>query len=170
METPRQNKMNELITIGFYTLLTLIFVRIAYVDYKEHAIYDIDNILAALLITAHSIYSETFLDSLIFGAIALLIGFCIFLIAYFYYGFEAFGLGDVLLFGVLGLLFAQDFLSYFSISLMISGFIIILLIPFLGMKKLNRLEIPMAPVLLFWVPIFIYFDKPSIILLLQKFL
>lgn len=161
--------MNNLITIGFYIILAIIFIRIAYIDYKEHAIYDRDNLMAALVIGAYNLYHSMLLDSLIWAVLGLIIGFLIFLSAYAYYHFEAFGLGDVFLLGILGALFRSDFLSYFSISLMASGFLVILLIPFLGMKRLNSLEIPLAPILLFWVPIFILLDKPSIILLLQKF-
>lgn len=169
MVTPRLLNMDIAVTIGFYALLFLIFIRISYVDYKEHAIYDRDNLIALLLITAYNIYLSAFLDSLIWALIGLMIGSAIFLSAYYYYHFEAFGLGDVFLLGILGALFKADFLSYFSISLMISGFLVILLIPFLGMKRINNLEIPLAPVLLFWVPVFIVTGKPSIIAILQNF-
>lgn len=156
--------------ILFYLFLALIFIRIAYVDYREHVIYDRDNILSALLIGFYSLYLGCFLDSLLGAAIGLFMGGIIFGVAYKYYNFEAFGLGDVFLLGVLGLLFGNDFLSYFCISFMASGFLVLFLIPFLGIKRLNSLEIPLAPVLLFWVPIFIYLGKPSIISILQLYM
>lgn len=154
----------------YYFLLAVIFMKIAYIDYKEHAIYDRDNLLAALLVALYSIYNGIFLDALLGAAIGFAIGFAIFFVAYKFYGFEAFGLGDVFLLGILGLLFAQDFLSYFSISLMVSGFLILLLVPFVGYRRICSLEIPLAPLLLVWIPIFWFFGKPSIITIIQKIL
>lgn len=153
-----------------YFLIGSIFFKIAYTDYKEHAIYDRDTLVAFLLVGTYQFMISNFLDSIIFAVIGLLIGFAIFLAAYQFYGFEAFGLGDVFLLGVLGLLFASNFLNYLALSLMISGFVVMFLIPFMGYEKVCKLEIPMAPLLLAWVPVYILAGKPSIILLLQKFL
>lgn len=152
----------------YYFLLSIIFIKIAIIDYLEHVIYDRDNFAAALLIIGYGINNEIILDALSGAVLALLIGFLIFFASYKFYGFEAFGLGDVLLLGVLGLFFASDFLNYLSISLMVSGFIILLLVPFLGYKRICSLEIPLAPLLLFWVPIFLLAGKPSIISLMQN--
>lgn len=154
----------------FYPLIAGIFLKIAYTDYKEHAIYDRDILIAFLVIVIYQCMSFNFLDSLIFTVIGLMIGFVIFLVAYQVYGFEAFGMGDVFLLGVLGLLFSSSFLNYLALSLMISGFVVIFLIPFMGYEKVCKLEIPLAPLLLAWVPVYILAGKPSIILLLQKFL
>lgn len=154
----------------FYLLIAGIFLKIAYTDYKEHTIYDRDTLIAFLVIAVYQCISFNFLDSLIFAAIGLMIGFVIFLVAYQVYGFEAFGMGDVFLLGVLGLLFSSSFLNYLALSLMISGLVVTFLIPFMGYEKVCKLEIPLAPLLLAWVPIYILAGKPSIILLLQKFL
>ena len=154
----------------FYLLIAGIFLKIAYTDYREHAIYDRDILIAFLVIATYQCMSFNFLDSLIFAAIGLMIGFVIFLVAYQVYGFEAFGMGDVFLLGVLGLLFSSSFLNYLALSLMISGLVVTFLIPFMGYEKVCKLEIPLAPLLLAWVPIYILAGKPSIILLLQKFL
>lgn len=153
-----------------YFLIGSIFFKIAYTDYKEHAIYDRDTLVALLLVGTYQFIVSNLLDSIIFAVIGLMIGFVIFLVAYQVYGFEAFGMGDVFLLGVLGLLFSSSFLNYLALSLMISGLVVTFLIPFMGYEKVCKLEIPLAPLLLAWVPIYILAGKPSIILLLQKFL
>lgn len=152
-----------------YFLIACIFLKIAYTDYKEHAIYDRDIWISALLVGIYQYLCFNLWDSILFAVIGLLIGFAIFLAAYYFYGFEAFGLGDVLLFGVLGLLFSSHFLNYLGLTLMISGFIIMFFIPFMGYEKVSKLEIPLAPLLLAWVPVFILIGKPSIIVILQRF-
>lgn len=153
-----------------YFLIACIFIRIAYVDYREHAIYDRDTLLAFVLIFISKYFTGHLLNSFIYCGFGLAIGFVIFFIAYKYYGFEAFGLGDVFLLGVLGFFFSQDFLNYLSLSLMVSGYLVILLIPFMGYKRVCQIEMPMAPLLLAWVPIFVLLGKPSIIHLLQRFI
>ena len=153
-----------------YVLIAGILAKIAYTDYKEHAIYDRDILIACGVIAIYQCLLSNFLDALIFTILGLMIGFVIFLASYQYYGFEAFGMGDVFLLGVLGLLFSSSFLNYLALSLMISGFVVIFLIPFMGYEKVCKLEIPLAPLLLAWVPVYILAGKPSIILLLQKFL
>ena len=67
------------------------------------------------------------------------------------------------------MLFSSHFLNYLGLTLMISGFIIMFLIPFMGYEKVSKLEIPLAPLLLAWVPVFILIGKPSIIVILQRF-
>lgn len=153
----------------YYAIIFCIFFTISYVDYKEHAIYDKHILIATIIIFAYNWYSQCLLDSLLNAGAGLVIGLIIFFTSYKYYGFEAFGLGDVFLLAVLGLFLGNDFRSYIAIAYILSGFLITLLIPFMGYDKVNSIEIPMAPILLVWVPIFIFLGKPSIIHLLQKF-
>ena len=128
------------VTYIYFILVAAIFGRIAYVDYKECAIYDRDSLVAFVIIFCYSLYQGNIKDALIGAGVGLAIGFLIFFTAYKLYGFEAFGLGDVLLLGILGLFFAQDFLSYLCISLTVSGFLVLVCIPFVGYERISRTE------------------------------
>ena len=56
----------------FYLFITsLIFLKIAYVDYKEHYIYDLDIAFAVAVILAYNLYLSNLKDACIGGVIGL---------------------------------------------------------------------------------------------------
>ena len=92
-----------------YPFLALVLGEIAFVDYREHAIYDFDTLLAFALVFAYKYLIHALGMSLLFSLLGLLIGLIIFFVSYKVYGFEAFGFGDVLLLAVMGLWLSYDF-------------------------------------------------------------
>lgn len=151
-----------------YPFLALVLGEIAWVDYREHAIYDFDTLLAFALVLAYKYLIHALGMSLLFSLLGLLIGLVIFFVSYKVYGFEAFGFGDVLLLAVMGLWFSYDFFSYFAHTFMASGFGILLLVPFLGYRKAMQIEMPLAPILVAGAFLYVLMGKPSIVLLMGK--
>ena len=151
-----------------YPFLALVLGEIALVDYREHAIYDFDTLLAFALVFAYKYLIHALGMSLLFSLLGLLIGLVIFFVSYKVYGFEAFGFGDVLLLAVMGLWFSYDFFSYFALTFMVSGFGILLLVPFLGYRKAMQIEMPLAPILVAGAFLYVLMGRPSIVLLLGK--
>ena len=49
-------------TIFFSVIITAILLKIAYTDFKEKAIFDLDLILAALIIGIYKLYSAEFIS------------------------------------------------------------------------------------------------------------
>lgn len=151
-----------------YPFLALVLGEIALVDYREHVIYDFDTLLAFVLVFAYKYLIHALGMSLLFSLLGLVIGLVIFFVSYKVYGFEAFGFGDVLLLAVMGLWFSYDFFSYFSLTFMISGFGILLLVPFIGYRKAMQIEMPLAPILVTGAFLYVLMGRPSIVLLLGK--
>lgn len=151
-----------------YPFLALVLGEIAWVDYREYAIYDFDTLLAFTLVFAYKYLIHALGMSLLFSLLGLLIGLVIFFVSYKAYGFEAFGFGDVLLLAVMGLWFSYDFFSYFALTFMVSGFGILLLVPFLGYRKAMQIEMPLAPILVAGAFLYVLMGKPSIVLLMGK--
>lgn len=147
----------------YYFVIGCLFIRIAVIDYREHVIYDRDNLSAAIIIMLYSAYSSRLMEALAYADITFLIGYIIFIAAYRYYGFEAFGLGDILLLAVLGLFLGDSFLHYFALSMMFDGMIALIYLlaqQKLKDRRLESIELPYAPALLVWLPLYSYFDKP----------
>ena len=88
--------------IFLLVLLSGIMLKIAYLDYKEQYIYDLDVGIAGIITIAYAANSATLYSSVIGGICGFAIGYVIYAVAKMVYGEEAFGFGDVLLLGVLG--------------------------------------------------------------------
>ena len=146
------------------SLIMLMFFKIAVIDWREHAIYDKDIAITALFITLYKVFYAEVFSSLYGCATGLIIGSIIFGAAYKLYGFEAFGQGDVLLLAILGFFLGESFLHYFALSMMLDGSIaaIYLLAQKSKSKPFVDIELPYAPVLLVWLPIYFYLDIPSL--------
>lgn len=140
------------------------FLKIAVIDWREHAIYDKDIALTAVFIGLSKVFYSEILPALYGCATGLVIGLIIFGATYKLYGFEAFGQGDVLLLTILGFFLGESFLHYFALSMMLDGAaaIIYLLIQQLKNKQFVDIELPYAPALLVWLPIYLYLNTPSL--------
>lgn len=62
-----------------YPFFALVLGEIAWVDYREHAIYDFDTLLAFALVLAYKYLIHALGMSLLFSLLGLLIGLVIFL-------------------------------------------------------------------------------------------
>ena len=155
-------------TLLYFFAVSLIFLKIGYTDFKEKYIYDRDLLLAAVIIMLHSIYNAQLINSLIGALAGFLIGYIIYAAAMLVYHEEAFGFGDVLLLSVLGMLLNWPvFIHYFCISIILTGFFFILVL--LVNPNLRNLSIPFAPILIFWLPVFLTAGKPTIFKLFSFF-
>ena len=131
--------------IGLLLLLSVVMIKIAYIDYKEQCIYDIDIGLAGILAMAYSLCTSNLYVSIIGGICGFGIGYVIYAVAKMVYGEEAFGFGDVLLLGVLGIFFGYPmFLHYFANTIMITGFIAACFL--LYDRSVAKMAVPMAPI------------------------
>ena len=91
----------------------------------------------------------------------LIAGLLIFSVVYKVYGFEAFGQGDVILLAALGFFLDMSFLHYFAFAMMLGGILGVLML-LLSRKHAEDIELAYAPVLLVWLPLYFYFDCPSL--------
>ena len=147
-----------------YVLLCFIFLmffRISVIDWREHAIYDRDIVLTMVFIALYKVLYGDFFSSLYGLATGLTVGLLIFGVVYKVYGFEAFGQGDVLLLVALGFFLDMSFLHYFAFAMMLGGILGILML-LLSRKRAEDIELAFAPVLFVWLPLYFYFDCPSL--------
>lgn len=152
----------------YLLILSIPLIRIAIIDWREQVIYDRDIASAAVITILYFLYTGNIYDAICGGLIALGIGLIIYLAARWYFKYEAFGQGDVLLFMVLGLFFGQYFIDYFCISTCITG---MLLIPIIIWKPaLKEKGLPLAPIYIFWLYILLAAGQPSIFDVYFKFL
>lgn len=145
-----------------YLVLTFLsFSKIAVTDYREYSIYDRDILLTICIILAYKFYIGAFFSALLGTLAGFICGLIIFTGAYLVYKAETFGFGDVLLLGVIGAYFGWPvFMSYFTVSIVCTGFIsAFLLIIF---KKLRHAYVPIGPILVFWIYLYEIIGCPSI--------
>ena len=147
--------------IIYFIFVSVMLLRIAYIDFKEHYIYDLDIGIIAFVILAYNIYLSNWKCACIGGVIGFVIGYVIYVASYYAYQEEAFGFGDVLLLGALGLLFGYPtFFHYFAITIMATGIVAAGFI--LWDSKYRKMELPMAPVFVLGAISFILLDYPCI--------
>lgn len=148
-------------TIFFSVIITAILLKIAYTDFKEKAIFDLDLILAALLIGIYKLYSAEFISGC-FGALAgFITGYIIYAATLLIYKAEGFGFGDVLLLAVLGLFWGWPmFLDYFTVTMILTGFTFLFLI--ILKPSIKYVAVPFAPILIFWIPVYLFSGTPTI--------
>lgn len=144
-----------------FCFIFLMFLRISVIDWREHAIYDRDIALTTVFIALYKVFYGDFFSSLYGLATGLTVGLLIFGVVYKVYGFEAFGQGDVLLLAALGFFLDVSFLHYFALSMMLGGILGVLML-LLSRKHAEDIELAYAPVLFVWLPLYLYFDCPSL--------
>ena len=138
------------------------FLKIAYVDFKEQYIYDLDLIVVSVPIMMFNLCYSTWKSALLGGVVGFLIGYVIFAVSYYVYKEEAFGFGDVLLLGVIGLFFGFPiFLHYFAITIMAAGVVALVLI--LYDSKNCRMALPLAPVFIVGIGGYVLLGYPTVI-------
>lgn len=145
----------------FLFFIFLMFIRISVIDWREHAIYDKDIVLTMVFVALYKVFYGDFLSSLYGLATSLIVGLLIFGVVYKVYGFEAFGQGDVILLAALGFFLDTSFLHYFAFAMMLGGILGVLML-LLSRKHAEDIELAYAPVLLVWLPLYFYFNKPSL--------
>ncbi len=151
----------------YYFLISIIFLKISYIDFKEKFIYDIDLILAAAIITIYNLITAQIIPMVLGAAVGFFIGYVIYTAAMLIYHEEAFGFGDVLLMAVLGMFLKWPFFIHcFSISIIFTGFFCILFL--IINPKFKNSSIPLAPILIFWLPIFYIVGKPTVFQIIAK--
>lgn len=153
---------NEVVMDVVYLFLTAaMFLKIAYIDYKEHYIYDVDISIVTAIIVGYNLLFTNFKDMFMGGILGFAIGYAIYAMSYYVYKEEAFGFGDVLLLGVLGLYFGYPtFFHYFAITIMATGVIAAVLIIY--DSKYRKMEVPMAPIFTLGAVSYVIFGYPSI--------
>ena len=119
---------------------------IGYIDIKIHSIYHWTLIIACILhLGCNFLYQNQIINGLLGGLIGLSIYGIIYGGAYLYYKREAFGFGDVLLMGSLGLFFGLQktvMIAMLSFYIALIGIVILALI---GKKLKRAIEIAFAP-------------------------
>lgn len=126
-------------------LLSVVMLRIAYVDYREQYIYNIDVLSGAALSIAYNFCFSAVETSMKGGVCGFAVGYVIFAVTKQVYGVEAFGFGDVLLLGVLGLFFGFPvFFHYFAITIIITGLVASCFL--LYDRSAATMAVPMAPI------------------------
>lgn len=145
----------------FLSFIFLMFFRISVIDWCEHAIYDRDIVLTMFFVALYKVFYGDFFSSLYGLSMGLIVGLLIFSVVYKIYGFEAFGQGDVILLAALGFFLDMSFLHYFAFAMMLGGFLGVLIL-LLSRKHAADIELAYAPVLLVWLPLYYYFNKPSL--------
>ena len=148
-------------TIFFSVIITAILLKIAYTDFKEKAIFDLDLILAALIIGIYKLYSAEFISGC-FGALAgFITGYIIYAATLLIYKAEGFGFGDVLLLAVLGLFWGWPmFLDCCTVTMILTGFTFLFLI--ILKPSIKYVAVPFAPILIFWIPVYLFSGTPTI--------
>lgn len=147
--------------IAYFILTSLLFMKIAYIDYKEHYIYDFDIAALSVIILGYNLYLSNLKCACIGGMFGFAIGYAIYGVSYYVYKEEAFGFGDVLLLGVLGLFFGfPTFLHYFAVTIMATGVVAAVLILF--DRKYRKMEVPMAPIFTLGAVSYVLLGYPSI--------
>lgn len=143
-------------------LIAIIMIIIAIIDYKEKYIYTIHLIIALCLVCLRHL-GQDFIPYFLGAAIGFFIGYIIYKIAFWYYRYEAFGLGDVLLLGVLGFYFGWPaFIDYFSITYLLVGLLSLCSLIFISWSKLRKINMPMAPVYVAGAFIFKFWGCPTL--------
>ena len=139
----------------------VILLKIAWIDFKEKYIYDLDILIATGIITFYNIYKGDFLDSVFGGITGFLIGFLIFEMAYIIYEKEAFRFGDVLLLCVIRqYLGSYLFISYFVITTIFFGMLALCAI--LVKPGLRKAALPMTPVYVAGLLLFRLASQPTV--------
>lgn len=147
--------------IFLLVLLSGIMLKIAYLDYKEQYIYDLDIGIAGIITIAYAANSATLYSSVIGGICGFTVGYVIYATAKMVYGEEAFGFGDVLLLGVLGIFFGYPmFYHYFANTIMITGFIATCFL--LYDNSATRMAVPMAPIFIAGAFLQVWSEYPTV--------
>lgn len=147
--------------IFLLVLLSGIMLKIAYLDYKEQYIYDLDIGIAGIITIAYAANSATLYSSVIGGICGFTVGYVIYATAKMVYGEEAFGFGDVLLLGVLGIFFGYPmFYHYFANTIMITGFIAMCFL--LYDSSAAKMAVPMAPIFIAGAFLQVWNEYPTV--------
>ena len=155
-------QIDRIIEIIYLCFVSAMFLKIAYVDFKEHYIYDFDLIVVIIPILMFNVCYFTWKLALLGGVIGFFTGYVIYAVSYYAYKEEAFGFGDVLLLGVIGLFFGfPTFLHYFAITIMVAGVVALVLI--LYDSKNCRMTLPLAPVFIAGIGGYVLLGYPTVI-------
>ena len=152
----------EMIFSGFQMshiiVVSLTYLYIAYMDYRTCYIWDLPIIISFLVNILYAFYNYRLLDCLLGGVIAGLIHGIIFLVTMYIYNEEKYGLGDVLLMSSIGtMLGVRNFLEYQFLEFIATGLLALILL----LYKRENISIPLAPVYVFWLFVYIGLDKPE---------
>ena len=147
--------------IGLLLLFSIVMLKIAYVDYKEQYIYDVDIGVAGMIALAYSLCTSNLYVSIVGGICGFAIGYVIYVVAKMVYGEESFGFGDVILLGVMGIFFGYPMvLHYFANTIMITGFIAMCFL--LYDSSVAKMAVPMAPIFIAGAFLQVWNEYPTV--------
>lgn len=156
-------------TILYYIFISFLFLKIALIDYIEHYIYDRDLLISLVIILGYNFYSESTMLCLTGLTFGIIVGLLQFFLGYLMYKTEAYGSGDVFLLAILGaFLGSTTFIDYFVFLHLLLGavlFIILLLKP-----SWKRKAIPLAPIYIIGMFLFLLANKPTFVDQLKFFI
>ena len=136
----------------FLAIMTAIFIKIAYCDYRTKFIYVSDLVALAIVVILYKLFNDDIGASLLAGAAAYAFGYAIYIVSYWYYGEEAFGSGDVYLLGILGCYWSWPTIVHFIYFLFIfAAFFGIVL---LAITRDRKYPVAFGPILI--ISVFIY--------------
>ena len=148
--------------IVYNILMFFMLLKISYIDYKKSYIYDIDSIICLGIIFAWALLTNQIPGTIIGLFYGASIGFVCFSIGYLISKKEAFGLGDLLLYSVLGAYLKYSEIFHYFIFVSLFGGLFLLPKIIKDNRQMKSIGIPMAPIYCLWFILFIVLDKPSI--------
>lgn len=139
-----------------------ILFKISYVDYKKYFIYDADSFLCLVIIFAWAFYTNQIPGTIVGLLYGTLIGFACFCLGYFISKKEAYGMGDLYLYSVMGAYLKNSEILHYFIFVSLFGGLFLLPNVIKNSKQIKSMPIPMAPIYILWLILFIFLKKPSI--------
>ncbi len=151
-----------------YIIFWSMLLVIAIIDLKSKYIYDMTLVVTIVPIVILSLFTDTNIINQLISAVACFgVYFCIYKIAFRYYGQEAFGFGDVLLIGIVGYT-VQLNLIYLTIFLPVYIALVFFVVALIYTKISNsktkidrKLEMPFGPAIALSAFILTYFNSQA---------
>lgn len=142
------------------TLLVAELTYIAYTDYRYKYIEDKANLYVVLTALIFNIGKGSLKDCLTGLLVAFAINAALYCLFYYIYKDEVFGQGDVLLMTAIGaILGCEEYLGYYVFQSLASG---LTAFGYLLIARRKLLLVPMAPVYVFWLILYLLLGKPHI--------
>lgn len=149
-------------TILYLAFISFFFCKISLVDYIEHNIYDRDIFISLIIILSYNLQSGTIITCLTGLAFGITAGLLQFFLGYLMYRTEAYGMGDVFLLAVIGAFLGSTiFIDYFMFIQLLLGAILVIVL--LMKPSWKRKAIPLAPIYITGMFLFLLANKPTLV-------
>lgn len=145
--------------ICYLTIILSLYFYIAYEDYRTRYIYDWSILVSLLINLGHAFYKNMLIDSVLAGIAASVLHYSLYKLSCYIYGEEVYGKGDVfLMISIATMLGLKDFLNYQYLEAVLTGAVASILL----LGKRHNWYLPMAPVFVFWLVVYLVTGRPDI--------